>query len=163
MAVTLVRARDANCCALAAIESLSADRGDRRYSQTDLIKEFPDHTRKGKTNAEGHSIQGVIGPLDTLHILRSLGFAAEFVLGLGKDFAELYQSRIPNGVFLLTMNYPDGKYGYFHCWRIESTGPSHCSVVNNHPNPEESPLPVIPLSWDQVHTLGGNILVCVHQ
>jgi hypothetical protein len=161
MAVTHVRARDKNCCALAAIESLTADRGPKRYSQADLIEKFPAHCQRDQKNLEGESLEGVIGPLDMIHILRELGFVEHLLMGFGREFGVTHNAQVPDGIFLHTINHLDGKHGGFHCWRVESILQDVCWVVNNDPPPTPHHAPLLKIPWGLFETLGGTLLVCV--
>lgn len=146
------------CCALAAIQSLNIDKGGQQFTQSDLIDRYPDWTSKGKIHStEPHTIEGGLALQEFLHVLKDLGLAASFRIGIGRPYLEAQAGSLADGVFLYTMNYQDGKYGCFHCWRVHGWDGNNFSVVNSDRRTEEQYLPI---PWHFLDLFGCTVIIC---
>ena len=145
-------------CVLAAIQSLNADNGGQQFTQAELINRYPIWCSKGKLHPDGHLVEGGLGLQEFLHVLQDLGLAAKFELGIGRTFLEAQNTRLNDGVFLNTMNHPNGQHGAYHCWRVHDLDGNGFTVVNSERRDRR---PYLLFPWPYLDTFGCTVVVCV--
>lgn len=153
-----------NCCVLACVESLSIDKA-QHISQQQIIDQFPIECQKGKfrKNPDGsdnltESRDGETAPQAFFQILKTLGFASSFEVGIGKDFIDARTHRINDGIFLFTTTHPDGTPEGYHCVRVENPEPGQCYVMEPSQGYGAS---YRPLQWNSQEFLKSIVIVCL--
>jgi hypothetical protein len=117
--VTPIKQINKNSCTLACIESLARDKGQPKTQQA-IIDQFPHWCHKGELrNGDiNNPRDGEIHPLTFSWIMKDLMLAKTFAVGTGNDFLENHKLQIPDGIFLFTINHPNGVFEGYHCYRL---------------------------------------------
>lgn len=157
--ITHILQQDKNCCALACIESLTADQNARK-TQAELIKRFSRETSVGRFHDPITKLDKMDGGVDLLHFFRilvALKVAQRFEVGSGKDFVMQHAQAISNGIFLFTTTGRDGAGELYHCLRLQNENKGHPEFSVLDPSENNWRL----INWDSPEFLKSVVVVCV--